>query len=136
MDEVANNPAFILSWKPRQTVIVQKVQFITQLFMVAAYGLIKLSVIYFYRRIFNIDKSGKFNLVTNAFSIFIVAWTVAYIFAVAFDCRTNWFAHWGSIADILQYCNGGAVIKIVQSLLYTDLITDVLILLLPMPRVS
>jgi len=58
------------------------------------------------------------------------------IFAIAFDCGTNWFAHWGSIFDILNYCDGGfAVQKIVSSLLYTDLITDVLILLLPVPKI-
>lgn len=116
--------------------MVQKVQFITQLLMIAAYGFIKLSIIFFYRRIFITSKSDRFNLITIICACVVVAWTLAYIFAVALDCGTHWVAHWGSVADLFAYCHGGfEVQQIVESLFITDLVTDVIIIALPMPRV-
>ncbi|KAI0382175.1 hypothetical protein F5Y04DRAFT_279959 [Hypomontagnella monticulosa] len=131
-----SDPNLVLTWRDPKITLVQKIQFITQLLMVTAYGFIKLSLIFFYRRIFIMSKSDRFNLVTIICACFIVAWTLAYIFAIAFDCDTNWEGHWGSVADILAYCHGGnEVQKIVKSLFITDLITDVIIIALPMPRV-
>ncbi|KAI5920752.1 hypothetical protein F4810DRAFT_681869 [Camillea tinctor] len=105
--------------------------------MTAAYGFIKLSVIYSYRRIFIISKGDLLNPITNLCSVVVTAWTIAYILAIAFDCDTTFQAHWGSISDLFTYCHGGyPVQRIYESLLISDLITDVIILALPMPRVS
>ncbi|KAI0542846.1 hypothetical protein GGR58DRAFT_449825 [Xylaria digitata] len=104
--------------------------------MTAAYGFIKLSIVFFYRRIFVTSKRDRFDLVTKFFIALILAWTLAYIFAIAFDCDTVWSAHWGSYSDLFQYCHGGfPVQQIYESLLITDLITDVLIILLPLPKI-
>ncbi|KAI1144988.1 hypothetical protein F4825DRAFT_280746 [Nemania diffusa] len=130
------DPAFVFTWRDPKITLVQKVQFITQLLMTAAYGFIKLSIVFFYRRIFVTSRRDHFDVVTKFCIALIVAWTLAYIFAIAFDGDTVWSAHWGSYSDLFQYCHGGfPVQQIYESLLITDLITDVLIILLPLPKV-
>ncbi|RWA08690.1 hypothetical protein EKO27_g6426 [Xylaria grammica] len=130
------DPNFVFTWRDPKITLVQKVQFITQLLMTAAYGFIKLSIVFFYRRIFVTSRRDGFDVVTKFSIALIVAWTLAYIFAVAFDCDTVWSAHWGSYSDLFQYCHGGfPVQQIYESLLITDLITDVLIILLPLPKI-
>ncbi|KAH8773856.1 hypothetical protein F5883DRAFT_413135 [Diaporthe sp. PMI_573] len=110
--------------------------FSTQLLMTAAYGFIKLSIIFFYRRVFIVQKSDWINVACHVFTGVVVAWTLAYIFAVAFSCGTHWSAHWTSYAAMFEHCNGGYPIQhIVESLLITDLILDVLIVALPIPRI-
>lgn len=105
--------------------------------MTAAYGFIKLSIIFFYRRVFIVQRSDWMNIATHVFTGVVVAWTLAYIFAIAFSCGTHWSAHWTSYAAMFEHCNGGYPIQhIVESLLITDLILDVLIVALPIPRVS
>ncbi|KAI1440008.1 hypothetical protein F5Y02DRAFT_32223 [Annulohypoxylon stygium] len=128
---LGSDPELVLTWRDPKITVVQKVQYITQILMIAAYGFIKLSIIFFYRRIFNPSKSDRFNLITIICACIIVAWTMAYIFAVAFDCGLHWTAHWSSVADIINYCHGTQ--QLVESLLITDLITDVIIIALPMP---
>ncbi|KAI1397064.1 hypothetical protein F4819DRAFT_490923 [Hypoxylon fuscum] len=131
-----SDPELVFTWRDPKITMVQKVQFITQLLMIAAYGFIKLSIIFFYRRIFITSKSDRFNLITIICACVVVAWTLAYIFAVALDCGTHWVAHWGSVADLFAYCHGGfEVQQIVESLFITDLVTDVIIIALPMPRI-
>ncbi|KAI1384737.1 uncharacterized protein F4822DRAFT_371725 [Hypoxylon trugodes] len=131
-----SDPELVFTWRDPKITMVQKVQFVTQLLMIATYGFIKLSIIFFYRRIFIMNAGDRFNLVTIICACAIVAWTLAYIFAVAFDCGTHWGAHWGAVADLFAYCHGGfEVQQIVESLLITDLITDVIIIALPMPRI-
>ncbi|KAF3058031.1 hypothetical protein GL218_05716 [Daldinia childiae] len=128
-----SNPELVLTWHDPKITVVQKVQYITQLLMIAAYGFIKLSIIFFYRRIFTTSKSDRFNLITIVCACIVVAWTLAYILAIAFNCGTHWGAHWGSVAEIITYCQGTQ--QLVESLLITDLITDVIIIALPMPRI-
>ncbi|KAI0891915.1 hypothetical protein F4806DRAFT_288085 [Annulohypoxylon nitens] len=101
-----SDPELIFTWRDPKIAIVQKIQFITQLLMTAAYGFIKLSLIFFHRRIFNPRKDNRFNHVAIICACFIIAWTLAYIFAVAFDCGTHWGAHWDSVAEIVVYCHG------------------------------
>ncbi|KAJ8126613.1 hypothetical protein O1611_g7028 [Lasiodiplodia mahajangana] len=131
------DPNFVFTWRDPKITLVQKVQFITQLLMTAAYGFIKFSIVFFYRRIFVTSKRDHFDTITKACIALIIAWTLAYIFAIAFDCGTVWSAHWGSYSDLFQHCHGGfPVQQIYESLLITDLITDILIILLPLPKVS
>lgn len=130
------DPQAVFTWTNPKTTLVQKVQFSTQLLMTAAYGFIKLSIIFFYRRVFIVQKSDWINVACHVFTGVVVAWTLAYIFAVAFSCGTHWSAHWTSYAAMFEHCNGGYPIQhIVESLLITDLILDVLIVALPIPRI-
>ncbi|KAL9600905.1 MAG: hypothetical protein Q9219_002840 [cf. Caloplaca sp. 3 TL-2023] len=101
--------------------------------MIAAYGFIKISVLCFYRRIFNVDRRAFFNRFTQLFIIVIIIWTVAFYFAYAFVCGTHFSAYWGNVLVSGKYCPYG--LKINEGLLISDFITDVGILCVPLPIV-
>ena len=101
--------------------------------MIASYGFCKLSIVFFYRRIFVVSKKDLFDLVTKITVGLTVAWTVAYLCAMGFNCGTKFWAHWGSYFELFTYCVGGH--HIYESLLISDFILDVIILIIPLPMV-
>lgn len=101
--------------------------------MIAAYGVLKISILCFYRRIFIVDRGGLFNRVTLIFIAIIVVWTVAFYFAYAFVCGTHFWAYWGNILVSSKYCSH--VLQISEGLLISDLVTDVIVLCAPLPIV-
>ncbi|KAF2690572.1 hypothetical protein K458DRAFT_354689 [Lentithecium fluviatile CBS 122367] len=127
------DPNLVLTYRDPKISLVQKTQFITQILMIASYGFCKLSIIFFYRRIFVVSKKDLFDLMTKGMAILTSAWTIAYLFAMAFNCGTRFWAHWGSYLDLFTYCVGSY--HIYESLLISDFILDVIILVLPLPMV-
>ena len=101
--------------------------------MITALGLTKLSVIYFCRRVFVVQKKMIFNTVSNILSMLVACWTLGFLFSFAFDCRLHFSANWGSAEDIIRYCGGGQAGE--KALAISDLVTDLLVILLPMPMV-
>lgn len=94
-------------------------------------GLIKLSVVFLYRRIFSISRS--FNIYSTFLIVLIVTWTIAFLGANIFQCGTHPAAAWTSIKQIIEYCDdtSGAT----AALALTDLIMDLMIIAAPMPMV-
>jgi len=105
------------------------------LFGVFAFGLIKLSILFFYRKIFcstGINKS-VFDKITKAAIAFIIAWTVAFGFGAIFLCKTEPSAAWGPLATIEVECV--AQLPFLEGFAISDFITDSIILILPLPMV-
>ena len=74
------------------------------------YSCIKLSVLFFYRRIFFIRKS--FLIANNVLIVFIIIWGTTFLFMEAFSCGSDsnhghpcaqqeWLALWFAITDVL-----------------------------------
>jgi hypothetical protein len=101
--------------------------------MIGSYGFCKLSILFFYRRIFVVSKRDIFDIASKIMIAIVVAWTVAYEFAMAFNCGTKFWAHWGSYLDLFTYCAGGYYIY--ESCLISDFILDFIILVFPLPMV-
>jgi hypothetical protein len=59
-----------------------------------ALGLIKLSVVFLYRRIFSISRT--FNAYSTFLIVLIVTWTIAFLGANIFQCGTHPAAAWTS----------------------------------------
>lgn len=92
-------------------------------------GVIKLSVLFFYRRIFAIR---AFYIINNAFIALTVAWTVAITFAGAFQCypvHDFWNLFESQYGD---HCVDVASLYLAVAV--SDLILDILIFLLPVPH--
>ena len=89
------------------------------------FGVIKVSVIFFYKRLFSV---GRFSLWANILLLTVIAWTVAGILAQAFSANpvSNFFLGDFSI-------NWGAL-NIAMAVL--DLVFDTLVLLLPLIAIS
>ena len=112
---------------------VLQVQFAFSLLMILAFGFIKLSTAYFYRRLFITGNALLFDRATRISISIVILWTITYFFGFTFGCGTHFSAMWGSIRDRV-YCP--AQLHINDSFVVSDLITDVMILCLPLPVVG
>jgi hypothetical protein len=100
-------------------------------------GFIKLSVLFFYRRIFVVDKafSSARNLLFCTMIILIAIWSVVYIFTFIFMCGTRFDVLVGESEDDPSiYCVD--MLKVGYSYAISDFISDAIIVLIPIPFVS
>lgn len=100
-------------------------------------GLIKLSVLFFYRRIFIVDRSLKSarSLIFTTMIALIVVWSFIYTFTFIFMCGTRFDVLVGeSEDDPAIYCVD--TLKVGYSYAISDFISDVIIILIPIPFVS
>jgi len=101
--------------------------------MIATLGVVKLSILLFYRRIFNVSKKSLFNILSLMVIAVLVLWTLGFMLAFAFNCKLHFFAMWGSQAELMKYCNTGFGGE--QAIVITDFITDLMVLCFPLPMV-
>ena len=104
-----------------------------ELLQVPALGLIKLSFILFYRRIFTKGAAWKFNWVTWSMLAIITAWTIAFFFAILFICGTDFSAYWTSTKVEAANCTETSMLH--NAFAISDVVIDVIIIVLPLPMV-
>lgn len=115
--------------------ITSQVEWALQMMQMVQLGCVKLSFAFFYRRIFVNRTSTYFNPLMWAVIALITAWMLAFFFALLLACKAysgEWSAWWGSITDLTTKCVETE--KLETALVVTDFLTDVLILLLPIPK--
>ena len=103
----------------------------------AALSLIKLSCLCFYRRIFVVDKSNPrdFRNLFFAFCVTIIGlWGAGLTFTYVFVCRISWHLVWAPPWEALDQCID--FMKLGHFFTYSDLLTDLLVILIPIPFVS
>ncbi|KAL8879049.1 MAG: hypothetical protein Q9198_003263 [Flavoplaca austrocitrina] len=89
---------------------MKKVEFIIYVIMVPAYGFIKLSVIYFYRRIFvKGTPDSRFNIVTHVTSVIVVIWTIVFFILEIFKRSSYVPDNWGLLIKAKQGINGAVL---------------------------
>ncbi|KAI3328949.1 hypothetical protein HD806DRAFT_481177 [Xylariaceae sp. AK1471] len=96
-----------------------------------ALGSTKASFLFLYKRIFSISGKTRVLLITTI--IIVAAWTVALFFAELFQCRTKFWANWGSTHDIRTQCT--MTTKIVFAVCLTDFLLDLTIIIMPIPLI-
>ena len=101
--------------------------------MMIAYGLIKLSIITFYRRLFVVNRGTIFDIMTKVGEVIVILWTMAFILMLIFSCRTDFWANWGSVLIQLQHCP--ITFTCAYGMAISDLILDIIVILMPLPRV-
>lgn len=101
---------------------------------VLALGCVKLSFLLFYRRVLTTGTSSWFSKTTAGLIVVVLGWTVAFFFALLFACKGNWSAWWSSVLDLSTKCV--KTLKLELALVTSDFITDVLIMILPIPMVN
>lgn len=102
--------------------------------MVLAFGFIKLSITFLYRRLFVTGKGTLFDWATKITNLVVILWTISFFFGFMFSCGAHFSARWGSLNDKDLYC--GADLDLDNAFVVSDLITDVVIFCLPLPVVS
>lgn len=100
--------------------------------MVVCYGFIKISIVYFYRRIFIVNKKSIFNIVTHVFNVILFLWSVTFVLIIIFPCGRHVDVSWGPPDQQLLWCQKiGHTSE--EGLTTSDLILDIALLLLPLP---
>ena len=110
-----------------------KLEWVFLRLMILEYGFIKLSVIFFYRRIFVTKRWSVFDIITKISTVIIVMWTTGFFLANVFGCGTRFAWGWGPLQDE-DNCVDGLVE--LEALMITDFITDLFVIFLPFPIVS
>ncbi|KAI0968684.1 hypothetical protein F4678DRAFT_195822 [Xylaria arbuscula] len=113
-----------------QLYIYEKTRYAYEVIGAAGLCLIKLSVLFFFRRIFRVR---VFILVNNVVIGLTAAWGIAYVFALAFQCvppSTLWVK-----LESEYGANCVMVLPFYLSFAFTDLILDVIIFVLPVPHI-
>lgn len=101
--------------------------------MVPAYGFIKLSVIFFYRRVFVKGTDSRFDKVTKISIAIVILWTIAFFFAEVFKCWAYIPKNWGPLIEATHCAD---LNRIANGLFVSDFLTDFLVLMLPIPIVG
>lgn len=96
--------------------------------MALAFGVIKLSVIFLYRRLF---VGRLFNRYSLALCTLIALWSLSFFFATAFQCGTHIAYWWTSQATIKRFCVDTNALNLGFSI--SDVITDLMVLAIPLP---
>ncbi|KAI0802500.1 hypothetical protein GGR55DRAFT_700984 [Xylaria sp. FL0064] len=122
-------------WEPKDyfwvtddaEVLTEKIFFAFILTQNFAFGFAKLSILYFYRRIFY---TRTFKIVTSVMIVVVGIWAVGFFFAYLFRCGTNFWALWAPLKFLIEYCYDSK--PLFYTLAISDVITDFVILSLPL----
>ncbi|CAI6331414.1 unnamed protein product [Periconia digitata] len=100
----------------------------------AALSLIKLSCLCLYRRIFVVDKHNlldRRNLLF-AFTITVISlWGLGLTLSYLFVCKLSWHLVWAPPWEALDQCMD--FMKLGHFFMYSDFLTDLLVLMIPVP---
>ncbi|PSR76353.1 hypothetical protein BD289DRAFT_378721, partial [Coniella lustricola] len=91
-----------------------------------SFGLAKLSVLSFYRRIFS---TPLLNGLNTALMVIVSIWSVGFFFAYLFRCGMTFWALWAPLEDPIKCCYISTTMFYALGL--SDVVTDVLIPSLP-----
>ncbi|XDG01833.1 hypothetical protein ABKA04_001448 [Annulohypoxylon sp. FPYF3050] len=116
-----------------QLMLKSQVEWAYLLMLPIAVACMKSSFLFFYMRVFTIHKRSVINKFFVGFNIFIALWCIAFFFATLFECDHNFWRIWNSEAEFQARCS--YTINLVFTLCITDFITDLLIIIIPIPLV-
>ena len=95
---------------------------------------VKLSFIFFYRRVFDQGSRKTFRIIVWTFAAIITVWGIAYFFVFLFICPGHPDAYWEALIDQKDDCLN--VTSIHDSFSISDVILDILVITFPVPMVS
>ena len=65
--------------------------------------------------------------------VLVILWSTAFFFATVFQCGVDWKLNWAPITLFLTQCSN--TLNMLTVFTATDIITDVLIIAMPIPMV-
>ncbi|KAK4169820.1 plasma membrane protein Pth11-like protein [Cladorrhinum sp. PSN259] len=116
-----------------QTTETSKAEISFLIMLPIALGCAKLSILFFYFRIFAATTASKRYWFLVGLQVFVGMWTVAFFLSFVFQCRLHFWAFFGSTMDLIQNCPGTMYIDL--SFCITDFATDLVILAIPVPLI-
>lgn len=96
-------------------------------------GCVKISVLFFYLRIFSATRQTITHKVMVGLIALIAVWMSAFFFVQLLVCKGNFWAYWSSAVNLQKFCPGTTYKSLAFAI--SDFITDVIILAVPIPLV-
>ncbi|MCJ1227625.1 hypothetical protein MMC12_004281 [Toensbergia leucococca] len=116
------------------TISAEAIEWAVQLMQVLQLGFVKLSFIFFFRRIFSVGKASRFNQFAMGMIVLIILWTMAFFFSILFACRGHLSAWWRDThAQVTISCINVLVFE--QGYPAADCIMDFMIIAMPIPMI-
>ncbi|KAH8897475.1 hypothetical protein GQ53DRAFT_803414 [Thozetella sp. PMI_491] len=112
-----------------KTNVAGKVQFASVLILPLALGLIKLSVLFFYMRIFTVTATSITYKLLVALNVLVSMWAVGFFLANLFQCRLDTWAMWTTTKDLQMHCPGSMYYSLALGI--TDFSADLIIICIP-----
>ena len=107
-----------------------------ELMLVLALGSVKLSFMFFYRRIFRPSDGKHFDRIMFSVVAIVVAWTISFFFAQMFACGIHFDYLWTTLPDRLDHGKCVKTLILQNAFAISDFITDFIVLVFPLPFVS
>lgn len=101
--------------------------------MAFAYGCIKASIVCFCRRLFVAHKGSPFDWASGILLGIIVLWSVGFLMAQIVGCGKQVELHWAPLQVVMA--SGCDVSTPEIAMVISDVVLDVLIVILPLPAV-
>lgn len=114
-----------------RTQIFEKNEYAFQIIEKLAFGIVKLSIVFLYRRIF---VGETFNAVSWGVVAIISAWSLSFFLATVCECKSTPSTAWSPNRKA-QLTQCVKTIRLLLAFAWSDVATDVLILSLPIPQV-
>ncbi|KAI1384571.1 uncharacterized protein F4822DRAFT_367163 [Hypoxylon trugodes] len=111
--------------------LAQKYKYAFQTTEKVAFGLIKLSFVFLWKRIFN--RARQVVVFCWVMVGVLIAWFLAFFFATVFQCGTRWTWNWAPIGIFLTQCANTLTLLTVFTA--TDIVTDFIIMFMPVPMI-
>ncbi|CAF9943612.1 MAG: hypothetical protein ALECFALPRED_000757 [Alectoria fallacina] len=127
------DPATELTTTSYRATVARKIYFIVNLMQIVALSFIKSSCVLFYRRVFRTGVSKAIDRSLLALLAIIVLWGVAFFITFLSLCGSHVDYAWSTVANELK-CASTTMAD--QALSISDVITDLMILIFPMPLVT
>ncbi|KAH7089927.1 hypothetical protein FB567DRAFT_521873 [Paraphoma chrysanthemicola] len=129
-------PRTALEMSNDKIIIVSRIQYIFLVISVPTLGFIKASVLFFYRRIFVVDKTNLRN-VQNLLYISMLTivgiWAMGFMFSFMFACKGNFVAWWTSAISLIENCVN--TLELFFAFAVSDFIFDCVIIITPIPMI-
>ncbi|KAL5335747.1 hypothetical protein BJX70DRAFT_374383 [Aspergillus crustosus] len=110
-------------------VLAQKYKYAFQTVEKITFGLIKLSLLFLWKRI--LSPIYAFQVFCWVMIGVVAAWSIAFFFATLFQCGVNWDWNWAPIGFFLTQCTD--TLNMLTVFCGTDLLTDFIIMFMPVP---
>ncbi|KAK7911144.1 hypothetical protein PG985_013625 [Apiospora marii] len=116
-----------------QISLAGQIQWTFYLLLPLALGCTKMSFLFFYKRVFAIERTGATNILLIGMIVLITMWMTGFFLTTLFQCKLYPSAAWVSPMAQLQHCISQP--KVALALTITDFMTDIAIISIPIPLI-
>ncbi|MCJ1404740.1 hypothetical protein MMC11_007966 [Xylographa trunciseda] len=126
------DPADAYTESSNAQVVTRIVYWTVEVMQSLTLGFIKLSAMFFYKRIFRTGNSKFIDIATWTIIAVVIVWTISFFWALVFECGTHFDYLWVNLEDLAKCSN---TVELLKGFAISDVITDFIILLFPMPLI-